>query len=235
MRATAFDVLAEATAVTVDDSAVDVTGALARILRGSVEALGVEAAAVLVTVDGGLELLAATTHRVADLEAFQLHVEEGPCIDAVASSREVLATHPGSLTGTWPRAGAAILRAGYTSVHAVPLLWRGRCYGALNAFGTAPRSPGDDVASRRLLAHAVTLVIAGSLLGPGSVREALQDALTDRGMLERAKGALAEARGLEMAEAYDALVELARDEGVGLGTAVRLVLERARDGVLSGS
>ena len=82
------DVLATANAAMVGREP-DVTGALAALLSGVVAALPARAAAVLVEVDGGLELLAATNHRVADLEAYQAQVDDGPCLDALRSGVEV--------------------------------------------------------------------------------------------------------------------------------------------------
>ena len=57
-------------------------------------------------------------------------------------------------------------------------------------------------------------------------------ALEDHALVELAKGALAHARSLDLAEAFDALVALADEEGVTLGVAARQVMYRARSGIL---
>ena len=62
----------------------------------------------------------------------------------------------------------------------------------------------------------------------------LHSALEDRAVVEQAKGVLAYTRSLDMAEAFDALVALADDEGVSLGVAARTVMSRARTGTLAG-
>lgn len=231
MTATAFDVLAEATEAIQDG--MDTNDAIERVLVGSIAVLGLSAAAVLVRVDGHLDLLASTSHRVADLELYQIQVHEGPCLEAIATLEEVRVTDPEVIADRWSATGRAIVDAGYTSVHTVPLMWRGRCYGALNAFGCEPDAAGTAPEAGRLLANAVSLVIAGSALRPGSIGEGLDDALEHRAVIERAKGALAEVRGIDVSDAFDALVDLARAEGIGVGSAAILVLQRALVGTLT--
>ena len=60
----------------------------------------------------------------------------------------------------------------------------------------------------------------------------LRSALSDRAVVEQAKGALGHVRSLDMSAAYDALVAMADEEGVRLGVAARRVMERARTGAL---
>ena len=72
------DVLARANAAMVGPD-FDVTGALATLVVGVTSALSTRAAAVLVEVDRDLEVLAASSHRVLDLEIHQAQAQEGPC------------------------------------------------------------------------------------------------------------------------------------------------------------
>lgn len=229
MHAGAFDVLAEATAAVQDGK--DITDAIERVLVGTTAVLGVRAAAVLVRTGNDLELLAATSHRVADLELYQIQVHEGPCLEAIRGMRDINVGAT-ELIDRWPSTGRAIVEAGYSSVHAVPLIWRGHCFGALNAFGSGRGEAAVDPEPGRLLAAAVTLVIAGSVLDADSIGKGLREALEQRGVIELAKGALAEVRGLDPSQAFDALVEFARVERVGVAGAARLALERARTGTL---
>ena len=145
------DVLATANAAMVGREP-DVTGALAALLSGVVAALPARAAAVLVEVDGGLELLAATNHRVADLEAYQSQVDDGPCLDALRSGVEVHSVGTDDLETRWPLAGPVIVAAGYRSVQAVPLLWQGSVFGALNVFRADEAGFADQQAECRALA-----------------------------------------------------------------------------------
>ena len=210
----------------------DVTGALASLLAGTLEALPADAAAVLVEVDGHLEVLAATSHRAEELEGYQAQVDEGPCLDAIRSGQVDEACGRDLLAQRWPVTGPTIVRAGFSAVAAVPLLWHGGTFGALNVFRNEPAGFGDDLRDCRALGDALTLVLAARALGPDHVVEGLREALRDRAMVEQAKGALAELRSLDMADAYDALVALARALGEPLGVTARLVMDEARSGGL---
>lgn len=230
MRADVVDVLADAATAVADG--VNVTDAVEWVLAGITSALGVDAAAVLVEARGRLDLLASTSHQVADLEIYQLQMSEGPCLTAIEARAEMHVSGADALVERWPAVGRAIVEAGYTSVHAVPLVWRGHCYGALNSFGSKAGVAATTPEAGRILAGAVTLVVAGSILGPGAISEGLGVALAERAAVEQAKGALAQVRGVSVADAFDVLVEIARAEGTGVGSAAHQVLERARAGTL---
>ncbi len=223
------DVLALAGARSVSDDG-DVTGALLGLLTGALEVVPADAAALLVrTPAGDLELLAATSHRAADLEMYQVQAGEGPCLQALHTREPVDAVGSASLLGRWPVAGPAILAAGYTAVHAAPLHWRGETFGALNLFRVAgPVLSPAEAAACQALADATTMLVVSGHLDTAHLTLGLERALAARAVVERAKGALAHLRGLDMDRAYEALAGLAAEEGVGLGEAARQVLDRAR-------
>jgi GAF domain-containing protein len=230
---TVSEVLAVAAARMVSDDH-DVTGAMAALLDGTVESLPADAAAVLVQTDAGrLELLAATSHRAADLELYQAQVEEGPCVDAVESADAVDVAGRDAILDRWPTVGTAVLASGYAAVHATPLRWRGQCFGALNVFRAEPTSLADAAPECRALADAATLLLVTSgHFGPDHLARSLGEALEARSVVEQAKGALAHVRGVGMADAFDALLAVAADEGLTLGQAARVVMERARQRAL---
>ncbi|MDT0212273.1 GAF and ANTAR domain-containing protein [Rothia sp. ARF10] len=230
-RMSVSHVLARANAdmVTAD---LDVTGALASLLAGTLEALPADAAAVLVDVDGHLEVLAATSHRAEELEGYQAQVDQGPCLDAIRSGRVDEACGRELLVGRWPVTGPTIVRAGFSAVAAVPLQWQGATFGALNVFRNEPVGFGDDLRDCRALGDALTLVLAARDLGPDHVIEGLRVALRDRAVVEQAKGVLAETRSLDMADAYDALLALARGRSEPLGVSARRLMDEARSGGL---
>lgn len=230
MKTDALAVLTDAARAVADGT--NVTDSVGQVLAGSAAALGVPAAAVLVQTEGRLDLLASTSHQVTDLEIYQSQVHEGPCLEAIATQAEVRASGADSLAERWPKTGPAIVDAGYTAVHAIPLAWRGRCYGALNCFGRDADATATEPEAARLLAGAITLAIAGSVLSPDAISQGLDAALDQRTGVEQAKGALAEVRGISVADAYDALVQFARTEGMGVGSAAGVVLDRARAGTL---
>ena len=230
-RASVSDVLATANAAMVARDP-DVTGALAALLAGVVDSLPARAAAVLVEVEGALQLLAATNHRVADLEAYQSQVDDGPCLDALRTSTEVHAVGADELERRWPLTGPVIVAAGYRSVQALPLTWQGRVFGALNVFRENEDGFAEQQAECRALADAVTLVIASSQPDEERIVSGLNAALEERALVELAKGALAHTLSRDMSGAFEALLDLAHEEGLTLGTAARQVMLRARTGTL---
>ena len=89
-RYSVSDVLAGANAAMVGPD-FDVTGALASMVAGVASALSARAAAILVEVDGDLEVLAATSHRTLDLEIHQ--AQTGRSVDEHVAVLEVTMRH----------------------------------------------------------------------------------------------------------------------------------------------
>jgi len=221
------DVLARATAAMVGPD-FDVTGALASMVVEVSSALSARAAAVLVDVDGQLEVLAASSHRALDLEIHQAQAQEGPCLDTIRSGVEVHEVGAEAIRGRWPRVGPMIVASGYESVQALPMFWHGTAFGGLNLFRAEATGFEDQQAECRALADTVTLLIVSAHYQNDQLAAGLHSALEERAVVELAKGALAHAWELDMASAYDALTDLAHEQHVTLGVAARQVMADAR-------
>jgi acetylornithine/succinyldiaminopimelate/putrescine aminotransferase len=229
---TASRLLAGATASMVSGAA-DVTGALAALLAGVAELTPADAAAVLVeTESGSLELLAATSHRAADLEMYQVQADEGPCVDSIRTSAAVVESGTEAIRTRWPVTGPAIVASGYAAVVTAPLHWHGRSFGALNLFRTEADIKGSDAIDVQPFADAATMLIVSTHLSESDLTASIREALEGRAVVERAKGALAHVRSIDTAEAFEALVRLAEDERAPLGETARRVMDRARSGTL---
>jgi hypothetical protein len=213
----------------------DVAGALVSLLVTATHEVQADAAAVLVECDGSMDVLAATSHRVADLEAYQAQVDEGPCVDAIRSGAVVDVAGAEAVVARWPLCGPAMLRAGYTAVHATPLTWHGVTFGGLNVFRSEAASFGPREMECRALADAATLVIVSRNIGPDVMLDGLRQVLEERAVVEQAKGALAHVNSLDMAQAYEALLARSESEGSTLGVTARRVLDLARRGALGQS
>jgi GAF domain-containing protein len=226
---TATQALADATAALT--SGRDVTDVLDRLVRDSADVLGAQAVGLLVLAPGGdLELLTATSHQVAELELFQIQQDAGPCIEAIRGGSPISSDRHDDIRVRWPRIGAAIISAGYRTVHAYPLRWRGRTLGALNAFH-ASDSPADADAGLlgQALADIATAVIVQSAdLSAEQVTERVQRALQARTIIEQAKGVLAYTRNLDTAAAYDLLRRLAADHDATITDIATGIIIRAR-------
>ena len=90
----------------------------------------------------------------------------------------------------------------------------------------------EQQADCRALADAVTLLIVSAHVDHDHLAVGLRQPSRTAAVVELAKGALAHTRSLDMAGAYDALVDLADEEQVTLGVAARRVMDRARSGTL---
>lgn len=187
------------------------------LLTDCVGLLGADAAGVLVTVDHGLELLAATSHRAIELELHQAHVLEGPCVEVIESGTHITATSDeGRLVDRWPDFGRAMSTAGFDTVLATPMRWHERAFGGLNLFWSASRSlsPGQ-LELAQAFADIATLALMQSPVtdGPELVAQKLRTALQGRVVIERAKGVLAQTDDLEMDAAFARLIEVSEQTG----------------------
>ncbi|MET0467799.1 MAG: GAF and ANTAR domain-containing protein [Aeromicrobium sp.] len=209
MRAT--QALAEASSSLT--KAYDAAGGLAALLDSCRRGLDVDAGGILVEVGGRLELLASSSHQVSELETHQLDVDEGPCVESFQTGDSVQDHAADALLDRWPRFGGTMVAAGFASVLASPLEIQGRIFGAMGLFR---RADAEFTSEEELVARAFADIAAILTLQLGQIPEEqaahrLQEALDARVLLEQAKGVLAGAHGLTMADAYELLVQSAKD------------------------
>jgi len=217
MKRTSTQILADSTSAMVQDH--DVTDTLSTLLKDCGEGLSAAAVGLLIRSESGqIELLSSTSHAMAELELFQIQQATGPCIDAISSDIAISVVGSADILARWPGVGRAIIEAGYQSVNASPLRWRGRTLGALNAFfvDPAPRTK-EQVLLAQTLADVATLVIVQAVdLSVGDVGDRILAALDGRAIIEQAKGVIAFDQSLDMASAYDLLVTTASRKGTSL-------------------
>jgi ANTAR domain/GAF domain len=184
---------------------------------------------LVVTGSGELETLTATSHRAADLEAYQTGSQQGPCVESMQRGEAVLVRSPAHAESLWPGFGTKMAAAGYERAYAVPMRWHGEGIGGLNLFwrGAGELEEADEI---NLQTFADILTLAVVHVSPVSMTQALErlrTALAARSAIEQAKGVLAYQRDLDMEAAYNALLELARTRGTSLAEAVQAVLDSA--------
>jgi GAF domain-containing protein len=174
------------------------------------------AAAGLLLADarGRVEYMAGSSENVKLVELFQLQNDEGPCLEAFRTGQAVVNIDLGTAAGRWPRFAPRATAAGFRSVHAFPLRVRHQVIGALNVFGD--RRGGDFTGGDVPIMQALADVAAIGLLQERAVRrgeiltEQLQGALNSRIVIEQAKGAVAQAQGVTVDEAFAAIRGYAR-------------------------
>ncbi len=234
-RRTAAQALADATASLVRPEA-DIAGTIAELLVSYCDLVSADAAGLLVRKESGeIEILSATSHRAAELELYQLQTHSGPCVDAIDVAEEVQVGNPLDIEARWPMVGPAIVAAGYRTVHAVPMRWRGRAVGALNAFHRAPAAVGEEQRNlARAFADIATLALVQGGLDVGTtLANAIREALAGKVFIEQAKGVLAYTHDVEPGDAYALLVLIAQEEEVTLTAAAHSVIARATGGDLA--
>ncbi|GAB2854659.1 GAF and ANTAR domain-containing protein [Nocardioides pacificus] len=226
---TAVQVFAEATHAVVEQR--DAHDTLARLLSGCLEVLDADAAGVMVVADGGeLELLAATSHRVEELELYQAQADRGPCRDVIHAG-EALALGPAdALVERWGEVGRAVVDAGFDAVAAFPVMWQGRVLGGLNVFRSSERAEVADELGQAF-ADVISLLLVRSLdLSVDELSARIRSVLAGRSRIEQAKGVLAFQESIAIADAYDRLVELSRKRGRPIGETAAWVVEQAAAG-----
>lgn len=102
------------------------------------------AAAGLLLADprGRLEVLAASSDRVALHEVLALQNNTGPARDCYQLGIAVTASNLATAGNRWPGFAAPALEAGFASVNALPIRLDDITVGALNLFHPAPGAPG---------------------------------------------------------------------------------------------
>ncbi|MFD9684984.1 GAF and ANTAR domain-containing protein [Kitasatospora sp. NPDC059088] len=177
---------------------------------------------------GELRDIAYSNDRVRRLEALQIAIGEGPCLDCHRTGEQVVVRDLDRAGARWPRFVPRALDLGFRSVRAVPLRLDGRVVGALNVFdvhpGTEPGEDGPDVL-KPLADLAVIALLQRRYGREQTAAEEISASPADRAAIERAKGVLAEAGGLDMDGAFDALRDHARRSGTGVADAARALVE----------
>ena len=108
----------------------DVVELLTLLAYRCVELLEVGAAGLMLAgPDGELRVMASSSETMRVLELFELQSKEGPCLDCYRSGRSVMDQDLAKVTSRWPLFAAETLAAGFRSVQALPLRWRGTVIG----------------------------------------------------------------------------------------------------------
>lgn len=205
----------------------DVTEVPDRLVEVCVDVLGATAAGMLLSDQRALSVVASSSRRTHLVELFQLETGEGPCLDCVRTGEPVLVADLETAHARWPRFVGAAIDHGFASVHAVPMRLRHETIGALNMFG---EQPGAMTAQDVRVAQALADIATAGILQQRTIRrgevltQQLQTALHTRITIEQAKGVLAQAGSLDMAEAFAALRSYGRSRQARLVDVARRLI-----------
>ncbi|WP_292976525.1 GAF and ANTAR domain-containing protein [Mycobacterium sp.] len=205
----------------------DVVELLTELTERCAELLNVGTAGFLLADPlGQLRLLAATSRQTRELELFQLQVDEGPCVDCYTSGQPVSVADLRTESRRWPQFVPAALEAGIVSVHAVPMRAAGIVLGSLGLFGNhAGRLSESDLLVSQTLAHvACVAILQEHPPTAATVIPQLRSALTNRIVVEQAKGFLRERLDITVDEAFSLLRRYARSHSEHLTDVARQLM-----------
>ena len=191
--------------------------------------VGAAAAGLLLADERGrLEFMAGSDENVRLVELFQLQNEQGPCLEAFRTGKAVINVDLAAAAGRWPLFAPRVTAAGFRSVHAFPLRLHGQVIGALNVFGDTKGGnfEGADIPIMQALADVATigLMQERAMRRSEVLTEQLQGALNSRIIIEQAKGALAQVRGVTVDEAFKRIRAYARSNNRRLTEVAHLVV-----------
>jgi GAF domain-containing protein len=170
---------------------------------------------------GRLEFMAASDENVKLLELFQVQNQEGPCLDAFRTGTPVVNADLQNAADRWPVFAPRAAQAGFRSVHAFPLRLRAQRIGAMNVFSNhiGGRLAESDVEMVQALADiaSIGLLQERAISRAELLTEQLQGALNSRIVVEQAKGAVAQSRGVSVSEAFVLIRAYCRSNHLRLG------------------
>jgi len=204
----------------------DVADVLAHLVGDCAAVMGAEAVAILARDERvGLSLLTASSHRASELELLQIQGSAGPCIDVIESNQALSVSGADLIRERWQHVGDAIVKAGFESVEAYPMRWRGTVLGGLNVFRAAAPVGEPDAVTGQAFADIATLAVIYSMpIAAEQAASRLHEALNARDLVEQAKGVIAFVEDVDMGTAYDLLLERAERVGETLTHVATTVL-----------
>jgi transcriptional regulator with GAF, ATPase, and Fis domain len=193
--------------------------ALTRVAEFAVQAIpGADGAGVTLLEKNRADTIVASAPFVAQVDAIQYGMAEGPCITAATEARTV---RSGSLASDqqWPRFGPRVGRLGVHSVLSIPLLISDGVLGAMNVYAHE-RDAFDEHATLIGELFAVPAAIAVQnaqvLAQARRLTAQLQTALTSRSTIDQAMGIVMSRVGCDPDEAFDRLKQMSQSENTKL-------------------
>lgn len=227
VRANLAEAFVELSDVLADDF--DLVEFLNTLTSRCVELLPVDTAGILIAdeQDALRPAGAATEPRIPHL--LEIELSSGPGAECVEKRRPLVNLDLRAERTRWPHFVAAVLEAGFRSLHVLPMRLRDDVIGALSLFGVAPDPLADcDLRVGQALADAATIRIQlqRRLQRAERLSNQLQGALTSRIVIEQAKGIIAEHGRLDMDHAFERLRSYARSHNRRLTELAQAVVAR---------
>jgi GAF domain-containing protein len=203
----------------------DLDQTLRRITAAAVKVLpGVTHASITVRyADGRLQTVAPTDPMVCHVDDAQYQLGEGPCLDAVTSSAQVVSPYLAT-DERFPRYREVAVAAGLQSQAGVRLYEHPRSQGALNLYSTDPGSFAELGSLGDLFTHQSSMAIEYA-----QEIENLKEAIQTRNVIGRAVGIVMERYGFGDERAFAFLARLSQNQQLKLRVVAQSIVEASED------
>jgi hypothetical protein len=192
----------------------DIAEYLHMLTARAAELLDVAEVGLLLATGGTLHVMASSSERARHLELFQLHNEDGPCLDCFRDGTPVIVEDLAAQRQRWPLYVPVALDAGFASVHALPLRRSEERIGVLGLLGNDPGRLGEsDLVAGQTMADLATIALLQQrdMQRALTTTEQLQTALASRIVIEQAKGILSARCGVGVDDSFQQLRIYARN------------------------
>lgn len=207
----------------------DIVDVLSLLSDRCVHALGVTAAGVMLAAPSGvLQVIASSSDAMRTLELFQLQSDQGPCLEAYRTGKQVVNLDLAAVGSRWPRFAPRAAAEGFRSAHSFPMRLRRRTLGALNLLRRDPGALDEaDIAAAQALADIATIAIIQHqiIIDAQTFNSQLSTALNSRIVIEQAKGRISQATGNDMDQAFRRLRSHARNHNLRLADLASRIAE----------
>ncbi|SDE31452.1 GAF and ANTAR domain-containing protein [Auraticoccus monumenti] len=203
---------------------------LTRVALLAVRAIpGADGAGLTLLESGRPDTIVTTSDFVAEVDAIQYGLGQGPCIDAAALGTTVVS---GSLGGDhrWVRFGSRVARLGVHSAVSLPLLVGPEVVGALNVYARDKHVFDDRAASLgEVFAVPAAIAVQNAHVLAQAVRLAqrLGSSLEERSVVDQAVGIMLARSGGTPAEALERLRTLSQHQHTKMSALARTIVDEA--------
>lgn len=209
----------------------DVVDLMTLLADRCVDVLDVDdAGLMLASADGDLRVLASSSEAMRVLELFEIQTDEGPCVDCYRTGRQIVNQKLDEESTRWPRFGPKAVKAGFRSVHALPMRLRNQTIGALNLYRCDEGQMREsDIMAAQALADVATIAILQhrAVQDAQVLNEQLTNALNTRIVIEQAKGVVAERADIDMEQAFSRLRGHARNHNLRLTEVAHAIADKS--------
>jgi GAF domain-containing protein len=203
---------------------------LTQVARLAVQAIpGAEGAGLTMLQEDRADTIVTSVPFVAEVDAIQYGIGQGPCISAANEAHTVVSGSLGA-DKRWPLFGSKVARLGVHSALSLPLLTSDGVVGAMNIYAKG-KHVFDDRAAKigELFALPAAIAVQNAQVLDQAKRTAtqLQVALESRSTIDRAVGILISRNGVTEDEALARLRALSQREHQKLQEVARSIVAEA--------